>query len=708
MIQYLILLSANALAGHPTFELFDENGEKTLLSENVSVSKTCAACHDVDFIESTSSHKAAGVDVGCLDCHSSNGIEDLKSHMDEAGFVNCQMLSASSERCADCHGVVNVHSEQKVVLPSHIVFSSDGSEVDRSLKTGEIFSDQRISNSGLNIANKDSLSRSWNVHAERGLDCTSCHFSPNNPAQVGVIRKDDLEHLKRDPRAGKIHDYLERPVHDLASATCENCHDSVAAHPDMPARSLHLASLACQSCHVPELYGPAAQVIDNTVITPNGPRIEIRNLSSQEGAPSTWYLAGYKPFLADNGEKLAPYNFVTELQWVDKGQNPVGIDLVEKAWLIDGNYRQDVLKALDLDSNGKLSDDELEKSHEFIKGKLRDLGVEDPEISAFVNAFPIVHGVVEGDWVDGKCESCHTSTKENIILANSMPSDVNVVLPEVLKGQALIREGKSVFLAQANSERYILGSQLNTWSDKVGFSLFLMSSFGIFGHGAIRFATRKKRQSSHESVHKEYLYTAYERLWHWVMVASVLVLIVTGLHIHFGDKLPFIPFSSAVSIHNLMAAIMLINAVFALFYHLATKEITQFIPAGSGLIKRLIAQARFYMHGIFMGGAHPYPKNRDSKLNPLQQLTYLALLNVLFPAQVITGILLLALGSKEEAIGSMAIIAPIHNLVSWFFITFVVVHVYLITTGHTLTSNLKAMIDGWDIVDGPETGKSNE
>ncbi|MBI5289345.1 MAG: hypothetical protein HY873_10290, partial [Chloroflexi bacterium] len=34
---------------------------------------------------------------------------------------------------------------------------------------------------GVNLAGKDLLARSWDIHAERGLDCVDCHFSLNNP-----------------------------------------------------------------------------------------------------------------------------------------------------------------------------------------------------------------------------------------------------------------------------------------------------------------------------------------------------------------------------------------------------------------------------------------------------------------------------------------------------------------------------------------------
>jgi thiosulfate reductase cytochrome b subunit len=41
-------------------------------------------------------------------------------------------------------------------------------------------------------------------------------------------------------------------------------------------------------------------------------------------------------------------------------------------------------------------------------------------------------------------------------------------------------------------------------------------------------------------------------------------------------------------------------------------------------------------------------------------------------------------------------------------IAFVIAHVYLTTTGHTVTSNLKAMITGWEELDEEDDGEEIE
>ncbi len=186
------------------------------------------------------------------------------------------------------------------------------------------------------------------------------------------------------------------------------------------------------------------------------------------------------------------------------------------------------------------------------------------------------------------------------------------------------------------------------------------------------------------------------------MAASTLGLVLTGLEIHFNAAISLLGFSLAVTLHNALAVLLLSNAALSLFYHLTTGGIGQFIPRDKDLTGALMAQARYYLQGIFIGAAHPVPKTVGRKMNPMQQLTYLALLNILLPFQIVSGILIWGAErwpACSAAIGGLGVITPLHNLGSWLFMSFTLGHIYLTTTGHTLTSNLHAMIDGWDEID---------
>jgi hypothetical protein len=52
---------------------------------------------------------------------------------------------------------------------------------------------------------------------------------------------------------------------------CENCHDAAVSHRDwLPYIDKHMAALACESCHIPQMHAPAIQSYDWTVLDAGG------------------------------------------------------------------------------------------------------------------------------------------------------------------------------------------------------------------------------------------------------------------------------------------------------------------------------------------------------------------------------------------------------------------------------------------------------
>jgi thiosulfate reductase cytochrome b subunit len=195
---------------------------------------------------------------------------------------------------------------------------------------------------------------------------------------------------------------------------------------------------------------------------------------------------------------------------------------------------------------------------------------------------------------------------------------------------------------------------------------------------------------------KVYVYKGFERFWHWNQALLIFVLAFTGFEIH--SSYDFIGFETAVKIHNYAAWGFIILIVFAIFWHFTTGEWKQYIPT----TKNLKAQAEFYLFGIFRNAPHPTKKTLISKLNPLQRLVYLGLKVLFIPIMVVSGLLFMFYRYPQGDsiaiinIDNLEIIALVHTAGAFALLAFVLVHLYLITTGHTITSNLKAMITGWE------------
>ena len=45
---------------------------------------------------------------------------------------------------------------------------------------------------------------------------------------------------------------------------------------------------------------------------------------------------------------------------------------------------------------------------------------------------------------------------------------------------------------------------------------------------------------------------------------------------------------------------------------------------------------------------------------------------------------------------SLSILAVVHTLVAFLLVNFLIIHVYMTTTGHSLFSHISGMISGWE------------
>lgn len=194
------------------------------------------------------------------------------------------------------------------------------------------------------------------------------------------------------------------------------------------------------------------------------------------------------------------------------------------------------------------------------------------------------------------------------------------------------------------------------------------------------------------------MYTRFERFWHWVQTLLVFLLLFTGLEVH--GVYHILGFERACEWHNAIGIGWLVLYVFILFWLATTGEWKQYVPT----TKRLLAMARYYGFGIFRGEESPVAKSREQKLNPLQRLTYLSISLVLIPFQIATGLLYYTYNTWT-AWGwdiSLSTLAGLHTAGAYAFLAFIVIHVYMTTTGHTIFAHIKGMVTGWEEVPTPE------
>jgi hypothetical protein len=424
--------------------------------------------------------------------------------------------------CGFCHGVV--HEGDEPVSLARFSRRQRATET-----TGLVFSAQRLRDSAINIAGKEDLPRPWDVHAERLLSCSSCHFSPNHPAYSYGGPASTPAHLTFDARRVEIDDYLRRPDHDLASGSshagaairrCEACHDAAKTHAWLPRAEQHFAAMLCESCHVPAAYAPARQETDFTMLArPGEERVVYRGIAGGIEDPNA-FVEGFRPVLLpraqpDGTSKLAPYNLVTTWFWIettDAGPRPVARAKLTEAFFVGTQHHPDLAAVLDRDANGRLDENELvldtESKATAARARLLAVGVKDPRMSGEIQPYAMHHGVAPGAYATRRCSACHSRTSRIVdpfVVAGRPPhgvvptlvGDADVTLPGPVEPTA---DGTLVLRADVKALRlHVFGLSRNAIADLIGALLVLGAIIGALGHGGLRVLAARRRNGAEDA-----------------------------------------------------------------------------------------------------------------------------------------------------------------------------------------------------------------
>lgn len=206
---------------------------------------------------------------------------------------------------------------------------------------------------------------------------------------------------------------------------------------------------------------------------------------------------------------------------------------------------------------------------------------------------------------------------------------------------------------------------------------------------------------------KVYIYKKFERFWHWSQAALIFFLALTGFEIH--DSFQLLGFEKAVQYHRIASYLLLALIAFSIFWHFTTGEWKQYIPT----ISKLKAQIQYYTIGMFRNDPHPTIKSARKKLNPLQAMVYLGFKLVMAPIVILSGLMYMYFKTYDA--NDIIIISDIpleyiawaHTIGAFLLMSFIVIHVYMTTTGHTLTTNIKAMLTGWELLDKEDKNKKD-
>jgi thiosulfate reductase cytochrome b subunit len=202
-------------------------------------------------------------------------------------------------------------------------------------------------------------------------------------------------------------------------------------------------------------------------------------------------------------------------------------------------------------------------------------------------------------------------------------------------------------------------------------------------------------EKHHEPI---YLYPVWIRIWHILNALLCLALIVTGLSIQFSNPSVFVKFRVAVAVHNVAGVILAINYIIFFVGNLFSKNGAYYVIELKGFIPRIMAQFHHYTIGVFKKESAPFPVTEESKFNPLQQFSYVAIMYVVIPLLIFSGIGLLY---PELTLNSIFGISGLdytdllHLFCGFLVSIFMCIHIYFCTFGKTATSNFKSIINGY-------------
>jgi len=208
--------------------------------------------------------------------------------------------------------------------------------------------------------------------------------------------------------------------------------------------------------------------------------------------------------------------------------------------------------------------------------------------------------VIHAPFAARECQACHNAESrlsQPIQLTSYSPNGVLPIFDAAnnvnASGEIWTGEDGAVYYkpVPANDRMYVFGSSRVSWIDWLGALMFAGTVLGVAGHGTLRFLSSRKQPRGGARTERIYMYESYRRFWHWLQTPSIVILLFTGLIIHRPDIFGAFSFRGVVTIHNVIAVILVVNALLSAFYHIATERVKEYIPRPYGFFDDAIVQA---------------------------------------------------------------------------------------------------------------------
>ena len=199
-----------------------------------------------------------------------------------------------------------------------------------------------------------------------------------------------------------------------------------------------------------------------------------------------------------------------------------------------------------------------------------------------------------------------------------------------------------------------------------------------------------------------YLYPKWIRVWHVINAGLFIILIITGISMHFTDKentCLVAGMAKDVRWHNFAAGMLILNYIFFVTGNLLTNNGRYYRIDRKDFISNIRKQFKYYVKGMFKGEKQPFPVTEERKFNPLQRFIYVLTMYVAFPFLILSGIGLLFPGINGTAFLGMRGLQLLHITMGFLLSIFMIIHIYTCTLGDKPASLFRGIITGYHVSD---------
>lgn len=171
----------------------------------------------------------------------------------------------------------------------------------------------------------------------------------------------------------------------------------------------------------------------------------------------------------------------------------------------------------------------------------------------------------------------------------------------------------------------------------------------------------------------EVRHSIWIRLFHWINMIAITMLILTGFYIHAPQVFKlFGSMNTARTIHFIMAYLLCFGVVGRVYYAIVADDAKNVVYEPINDTKKLPSMIKYY---LFLADDHPF----YGKYNPGQKGMYTGVL-VMALLMIFTGFIMykpMTFGFMTGWLGGYLVVRIIHYAITWILVLCILAHLYL-------------------------------